>query len=58
RPVCVLAEGTTFQRTYRLRTRVTSHLQAFLTEERGVYFDIISLENAVTLGSALGGLSS
>ncbi|HOT63717.1 MAG TPA: hexokinase, partial [Treponemataceae bacterium] len=56
RPVGVLCEGTTFLKTHNLRDRVTGYLNAVLTEERGIWFEIITMENAVTLGSAVAGL--
>lgn len=55
-PVCVLAEGTTFLKAHNLQTAVMRHLQTVLTEERGIYFDIVSIDNAVTLGTAVAGL--
>jgi hexokinase len=56
RPVSVLCEGTTFLRTHNLRERVTGYLNTVLTEERGIYYEIVTMENAVTLGSAVAGL--
>lgn len=56
RPVSVLCEGTTFLRTHNLRDRVTGYLNQVLTEERGVYYEIVTMDNAVTLGSAVAGL--
>ena len=54
-PVCILAEGTTFLKTHNLRSMVLRHLYTVLTEERGIYFDIVSLDHAVTLGTAIAG---
>ncbi len=56
RPVSVLCEGTTFLRTHNLRDRVTGYLNKVLTEERGIWYEIVTMENAVTLGSAVAGL--
>jgi hexokinase len=56
RPVSVLCEGTTFLRTHNLRERVTGYLNRVLTEERGLWYEIVTMENAVTLGSAVAGL--
>ncbi len=56
-PVCVLCEGTTFLKTRNLRERVTGYLNQVLTEERGIYYEIVTMENAVTLGSAIAALS-
>jgi len=56
RPVSVLCEGTTFLRTHNLRERVTGFLNRALIEERGIWYEIVTMENAVTLGSAVAGL--
>ncbi len=56
RPVSVLCEGTTFLRTHNLRDRVTGYLNRVLTEERGIWYEIVTMDNAVTLGSAVAGL--
>ncbi|MGP1594243.1 MAG: hexokinase [Treponema sp.] len=56
-PVCVLAEGTTFLKTRRLKDRVIGFLNTVLLEERGIYYDIVSLDHAVTFGTAIAGLS-
>ena len=55
-PVCVLVEGTTFLKTHHLRDTVLKYLYTALTEERGIYFDIISIDHAVTLGTAIAGI--
>ena len=54
-PVCVLAEGTTFFKTHRLYDAVIAHLYAALTQERGIYFNVVSLEHAITFGTAIAG---
>ena len=56
RPVSVLCEGTTFLRSHNLRERVVGYLNAVLTEERGIWYEIVTMDNAVTLGSAVAGL--
>lgn len=56
RPVSILCEGTTFQRTHNLKDRVTGYLNTVLTENRGIWYEIITMDNAVTLGSAVAGL--
>jgi hexokinase len=56
RPVSVLCEGTTFLKTHNLRTRVVGYLNTVLTEERGIWYEIVTMDNAVTLGSAVAGL--
>lgn len=56
-PVCILCEGTTFLKTHFLRDRVTGYLNRCLVEERGIWYEIVTMDNAVTLGSAVAGLS-
>jgi len=54
-PVCVLAEGTTFLKMHHLHDAVLAYLYRVLTEERGIYFDIVSLDHAITFGAAIAG---
>lgn len=56
KPVSLLCEGTTFIRTHNLRERVVGYLNQALTEERGLWYEIVTMDNAVTLGSAIAGL--
>lgn len=56
KPVCVLCEGTTFLKTHNLKERVIGYLNQVLTEQRNIWFEIVTLDNAVTLGSAVAGL--
>ncbi len=55
-PVCILCNGTSFFKTYKVRQRVLGYLEEVLVKERGLYFDVISRENDITLGTAIGGL--
>ncbi len=55
-PVCVLCDGTTFHKTYGLKEMVSRLLLEFLTEKRGIHFELISMENDITLGTAVGAL--
>lgn len=55
-PVCILCEGTTFLKTHNLRARVEGYLYAELTLNRGIWYEIVSMDNAVTLGTAVAGL--
>ncbi len=56
KPVCVLCEGTTFLKTHNLKNRVIGYLNEVLTEQRGIWYELVSMDNAVTLGSAVAGL--
>ncbi len=57
-PVCILCNGTSFFKTYKVEQRVLGYLEEVLVKERGLYFDVISRENDITLGTAIGGLIS
>lgn len=56
-PVCILCEGTTFYKTHNLQQRLIGYLNTVLTEQRKLYFEIVSLDNAITLGAAVAALS-
>lgn len=56
KPVCILCNGSTFFKLYKVQERVKGYLEDVLVKQRGIYFDIISRENDITLGTAIGGL--
>lgn len=56
KPVCMLCNGSTFFKLYKVQDRVKGYLEEVLVKERGIYFDIISRDNDITLGTAIGGL--
>lgn len=56
KPVCILCNGSTFFKLYKVQERVKEYLEDVLVKQRGIYFDIISRENDITLGTAIGGL--
>lgn len=55
-PVGILCNGTTFYKTHKLRSRIESYLDDYLTGELGIYYEILTLENDITLGTAIAGL--
>ena len=55
-PVCLLCDGTSFYKTYKVRSRVEGYLEDVLVRQRGLYFEIVERENDITLGAAIGGL--
>lgn len=55
-PVGMLCNGTTFYKTHKLYGRIFSELENYLAKKRGVYFEILTLENDITLGTAIAGL--
>lgn len=57
RPVGVVTEGTTYFKTHNLQDRVKGYLNEVLTEQRGLYFELLSPESAITLGAAVAALS-
>lgn len=57
KPVCMLCDGTTFYKTYKIYERVKGYLEDVLVKQRGLYFDIVSRDNDITLGAAIAGLS-
>ncbi len=58
RPVCVVAEGTTFYQMKTLKPRVEFYLKQHLENKHGIYTEIISVENATLIGSAIAGLTN
>jgi hexokinase len=57
RPVCVVTEGTTFVRSWRLRERTAAYLDEVLWRRRALATELVTVENAVTLGAAVAGLA-
>lgn len=55
-PVCVLCNGTTFHKTYKVRDRVASYLEDSLVVRQGLYYELVAADNDITLGSAIRGL--
>ena len=56
KPICMLCDGTTFYKTYKVKERIISYLEQFLVRERGIYYEVVSCDNDITLGSAIAGL--
>lgn len=52
-PIGMLCNGTTFYKTHKLFGQIFSELENYLTKKRGVYFEILTLENDITLGTAI-----
>lgn len=55
-PVCILCNGTTFYKTHKVAVRVQAYLEDMLLRQRGLFYEIVSRENDITLGTAIGGL--
>ena len=57
-PICIVAEGTTFYQMKTLKSRVEYFLKQHLENKYGIYFDIISVDNATLIGAAIAGLTN
>jgi len=58
RPVCIVAEGTTFYKLHNLKSLVEQYLDKFLKEQKGIHYEIVSVENATLIGAAIAGLTN
>jgi hexokinase len=58
RPVCIVAEGTTFYHLRSLKHKVEFYLTQYLTKEKDIYYDIVNVENATLIGAAIAGLTN
>ena len=56
KPICILCDGTTFFKTYKIKDRVSAYLDEVLTKELGINWNIVSCDNDITLGAAIAGL--
>lgn len=55
-PIGILCNGTTFYKTHKLHERIVSYLDKFLIKDNGIYYEILTLDNDITLGTAIAGL--
>ncbi len=58
RPICIVAEGTTFYQMKGLKSRVEFYLKQCLENKRGIYFEIVHIQNATLIGAAIAGLTN
>ncbi len=58
RPVCIVAEGTTFYHLTSLRQKVEYYLKQYLVDGQGVHYQIATVENATLIGAAIAGLTN
>ncbi len=54
-PVCIVCNGTSFYKTYKVRERTAGYLEEILVRQRALYFELMEKENDITLGTAVGG---
>jgi hexokinase len=57
RPVCIVAEGTTFYKLHGLQATIESYLEQYL-DQRGRYCEIASVDDATLIGAAIAGLTN
>ncbi len=55
-PVCIVCNGTTFWRTHDLYEKVQYHMRDILTNTYRRYYEIVKIENDITLGTATAAL--
>lgn len=58
RPVCIVAEGTTFYKMKTLKSRVEYYLKDYLENKQDIYTEIIAVENATLVGAAIAALTN
>lgn len=58
KPVCIVAEGTTFFSLPGLHEKVEWYLQKFLAEKKKRYYELTHVENATLIGAAIAGLTN
>ncbi len=58
RPICIVAEGTTFYKLKSLRSKVEFYLKQYLVDKKHVYYEIMSIDNATLIGAAIAGLTN
>jgi len=58
RPVCIVAEGTTFYHLKSLKQKVEYYLKQYLANQKNIHYEIVSVENATLIGAAIAGLTN
>lgn len=58
KPICIVAEGTTFYKLRGLKSSVEYYLRDYLQNRRGIYTEIVSIEDATLIGAAIAGLTN
>jgi hexokinase len=56
-PICITVEGSTFYKLKNLRDLTLFYIKQHLTDQKGIYAEIISVEDATIKGAAIAGLS-
>lgn len=58
RPIGIVAEGTTFYKMKSVKSRVDYYLKDYLEHKKGVFTEIIHVDNATLIGAAIAGLTN
>ncbi|MCE5341459.1 MAG: hypothetical protein LLF92_10115 [Planctomycetaceae bacterium] len=58
KPLCIVAEGTTFYHLKGLKSRTEYYLKQYLENQCGISYDIINVDNATLIGAAIAGLTN
>jgi hexokinase len=58
RPICIVAEGSTFYRLKSLQAKIEYYLKQFLVDKKHVHYEIVNIENATLIGAAIAGLTN
>lgn len=58
KPVCIVAEGTTFYKLKDFQSKVETFLTNYLVTQKGRFYEIINVENATLIGAAIAGLTN
>lgn len=56
KPVCIVCNGTTFYKTYKVKERIVSYLEELLVK-KSYYYELLSVDDDITLGTAIAALS-
>lgn len=55
-PVCVVAEGSAFNKSRMFRERLNYYVKKELNKKRGLYCEFVNVDDATLIGSAIAGL--
>jgi hexokinase len=58
RPICIVAEGTTFYHMKTLKARTGCYLKQNLEDKRGIFTEIVNVDDATLIGAAIAGLTN
>jgi len=58
RPICIVAEGTTFYRLKSLRPKIEYYLKQYLVDKKHIHYEIVTIDNATLIGAAIAGLTN